>query len=64
MLDKLKKKKLLESLQGKKDLSEVELSLSKKEVDEDYLKEDDVLGPTSVKEIEEEEELKKKKKYE
>jgi len=77
MLDKLKKKKLLESLKdvdsGSKKAEQEGLELgpgfSKKELDKDYFKEDvtvlgDPLGPTSTRELseEEEEELKKKKR--
>lgn len=65
MLDKLKKKKLLESLK-QEETSEGEQI--KGELDKDYWREEvvvkgDPLGPTSVKPMDDEEdELKKKKK--
>lgn len=65
MLDKLKKKKLLESLK-QEETSEGEQI--RKEIDKDYWTEEvvikgDPLGPTSLRSVDdEEEELKKKKK--
>lgn len=59
MLDKLKKKKLLESLK-QEETSEGEQI--KKEIDKDFWQEGEPLGETSIKDLGEEENLKKKKK--
>jgi hypothetical protein len=80
MLNELRKKKIFKSLKdispGFREAEQKDLELgpgfSKKELDKDYFKEDvtvlgDPLGPTSTRELSEEEEreeLKKKKKYE